>query len=105
MASFSQLPSGRWRVQVRRGGTYKAETFDRKRDAEAWAAGMESQAKFVAVNGYSPPPADSTVADLIARYRELHARTPGRSKDFTLRMLTDDAIGKCRLASLSALTF
>lgn len=105
MPTFTTLPSGRIRVQVRRGGTYKAATFDRKRDAEAWARTVESQAQLVAVNGYAPPPATSTLADLIDRYRELHAKEPGRTKAATLAMLKADPIGKVRLHSLSALTF
>lgn len=105
MATFSQLPSGRWRVQVRRGGTYKAETFDRKREAEDWARAVESQAKMVAINGYSPPPANATVADLIDRYIELSPREAGRSKAFTLDMLKADAMGKVKLTALTALVF
>jgi integrase len=104
MPTFSQLPSGRWRVQVRRGGTYKAATFDKKRDAEDWARTVESQAKMVAVSGYAPPPADATVADLIDRYLELHAKEPGKTKAATLAMLKADQLGRTRLVALSALT-
>lgn len=105
MPTFSQLPSGRWRVQVRRGGTYKAATFDRKRDAEDWARTVETQAKMIKLQGYAPPPADATVADLIDRYRELYPREPGRTKAATLEMIKRDALGSVRLASLSALHF
>jgi integrase len=105
MPTYTQLPSGRWRVQVRRGGVYRGETFDRKRDAEDWARTVESQAKLVAVNGYAPPPSDATLADLIDRYRELHLKEPGKTKAATLAMLKADAIGRVRLGSLSALTF
>lgn len=105
MPTFSQLPSGRWRVQVRRGGTYKAATFDRKSDAQDWARTVESQAKLVAVNGYAPPPASATLADLIDRYTELHAKEPGKTKAATLAMLKADPIGKVRLGALSALSF
>lgn len=105
MPTFSQLPSGRWRVQVRRGGTYKAATFDRKREAEDWARTVETQAKLVAVQGYAPPPAGARMADLIDRYLELHTKVPGRSKAATLAMLKADPIGKVRLSALSALSF
>lgn len=105
MATFSQLPSGKWRVQVRRGGTYKAATFEKKRDAQAWASKMETQASLTAINGYAPAPAASTVADLIDRYIELQTREPGRSKAATLAMLKSDQLGKTRLNALSALTF
>lgn len=105
MPTFSQLPSGRWRVQVRAGGVYKGATFDRKRDAEAWGRTMESQAQLVRVNGYAPPPAGSTVADLIDRYIELHTKEAGKTKAATLAMLKGDPLGKTRLSALSALTF
>ncbi len=105
MPTFSQLPSGRWRVQVRRGGTYKAATFDRKRDAEDWARTMETQAQLVKVKGYAPPPGAATLADLIDRYLELHPREPGKTKAATLDMLKADQLGKTKLAALSALTF
>ena len=41
MASFTQLPSGNWRVQVRRKNRYVAETFRRRKDGEEWALDME----------------------------------------------------------------
>lgn len=105
MPTFSQLASGRWRVQVRTGGTYKGATFDRKRDAVDWARTVESQAKLVKVQGYAPPPSAATLADLIDRYLELHTKEPGKSKAATLDMLKADALGKTRLGALSALTF
>ena len=48
MPTFSQLPSGKWRVQVRRAGIYRAATFPTKREARDWAAGIESQAHHIA---------------------------------------------------------
>lgn len=105
MPTFSQLPSGRWRVQVVYGGTRKGQTFDRKRDAEAWGRQMESQGQMVKVNGYAPPPAGATLADLIDRYRELELREPGKTKAATLATIKADAIGKTRLTALSALSF
>ncbi|WP_297837122.1 site-specific integrase [uncultured Roseibium sp.] len=42
MASFRQLPSGKWNVQVRRKGFKpQSNTFATKVDAEAWAASLE----------------------------------------------------------------
>ncbi len=105
MPTFSQLPSGRWRVQVRTGGGYKGATFDKKRDAQAWGREIESQAKLVAINGFAPPPRDATVADLIDRYTELQLHEPGRSKAATLAMLKADPLGSIRLNALSALVF
>jgi integrase len=105
MPTFSKLPSGRWRVQVRRGGAYKAATFDRKADAEDWARGVESQAELVAVQGFAPPPADATLKSLIEKYQDLHAKAPGKSKLATLTMIKNDALGRIKLRALSALHF
>ncbi|MGI4776614.1 MAG: tyrosine-type recombinase/integrase [Janthinobacterium lividum] len=101
MASFSQLPSGSWRVQVRRGGFYRAATFPLKRDAEAWAKGIERQAHQVVASGFAQPPKGSTVADLIDIYTTMHAKEAGRTKAATLNMLKD-RIGKVKLSALSA---
>jgi hypothetical protein len=43
MAAFDKLPSGRWRVQVRRKGQHASRTFRLKSEAEAWANEAESQ--------------------------------------------------------------
>ncbi len=102
MASFSELPSGKWRVQVRRGGFYRAATFPLKRDAEAWAKAIESQAHQVAASGYAQPPKGATLADLIDSYTEKHAKAAGRTKTATLAMLRD-RLGKVKLAALTAL--
>lgn len=102
MASFSQLPSGKWRVQVRRGGFYRAATFPLKRDAEAWAKTIEGQAHQVAASGFAAPPKGATVGDLIDAYTKMHAKEGGRTKAATLAMLKD-RIGKVKLAALSAL--
>jgi hypothetical protein len=40
VASFTQLQSGNWRVQVRRKTRYVAETFRRRKDGEEWALEM-----------------------------------------------------------------
>lgn len=105
MPTFTQLPSGRWRVQVRRGGDYKAATFDQKQDAEDWAREVESRAKLVAVKGFGPPPADARLKDLIEKYQDLHAKDPGKSKLATLTMLKADPLGRAKLRSLSGLHF
>jgi integrase len=41
MATFTQLASGNWRVQVRRKGRYVAETFRRRKDGEEWGLDTE----------------------------------------------------------------
>lgn len=52
MATFTQLGSGNWRVQVRRKNRYVAETFRRRRDGEEWALEMERN---IDRNGSSKP--------------------------------------------------
>jgi len=70
MATFTQLPSGRWRAQVRRVGMYRNATFGTKREARDWAAAIETQATHIAAAGYAPVPMDATVADLIDKYTQ-----------------------------------
>lgn len=101
MATFSQLPSGKWRVQVRRAGLYRAATFATKREAKDWAAGIESQASHFAAGGFAPVPKGATVGDLIDKYTETVAKLPGKTKEATLAMLKRE-IGKVRLSALSA---
>lgn len=105
MPTFSQLPSGRWRVQVRRGGIYKATTFDKKRDAVTWGREIEGQTQMIAARGFAPPPAGATLADLIDKYQELYTKAPGKTKSATLAMLKVDRIGQVKLAALSAQCF
>ncbi|HEV7271787.1 site-specific integrase [Pseudoxanthomonas sp.] len=102
MATFTQLPSGKWRAQVRRGGLYRAATFPLKRDAEAWARTIEGQAHQVAASGHAQPPKGATLGDLIDAYKETGAGSGGKTKAATLAML-GARLGKVRLASLSAI--
>jgi hypothetical protein len=41
MATITPLPSGHWRVQVRRKQSYASETFLRHEDARKWATATE----------------------------------------------------------------
>lgn len=101
MPSFSQLPSGKWRVQVRSAGLYRAATFPTKRQARDWATAIEAQATHIAAGGFAPIPKEATVKDLIDKYRQDHGRDPGRTKASTLDMLVRE-LGKVRLAALNA---
>ena len=101
MASFSQLPSGKWRAQVRRSGMYRNATFKTKREAKDWAAEIEQQADHHAAGGYAPVPREATVADLIDKYVETTVKMPGRTKAATLAMLRA-RIGHVKLAQLNA---
>ena len=41
MATFTELASGNWRVQVGSKNRYVAETFRRRKDGEEWALEIE----------------------------------------------------------------
>jgi len=43
MASITKLPSGAYRVQIRRKGRYASETFLRRDDAHRWARQAETR--------------------------------------------------------------
>lgn len=43
MATFNQLPSGRWRAQVRLKGKIASESFLLKVDAQKWARKAEGR--------------------------------------------------------------
>ena len=101
MASFQQLPSGKWRVQIRKAGLYRAGTFATKRDAKEWATAIEAQAHHIAATGFAPIPTGATVADLIDRYTESQTKAAGRTKTATLAMLRRE-LGKVKLSSLNA---
>jgi hypothetical protein len=58
VATFTQLASGNWRVQVRRKTRYVAETFRRRKDGEEWALEMERN---IDRNGCSRPRAQRKV--------------------------------------------
>lgn len=101
MATFSKLPSGKWRVQVRRAGIYKGATFSTKVEAKAWAASIEHHATHVAVSGFAPPPKGATIGDLIAKYSLVAALDAGKTKKATLNMLSAK-LGHVKLSMLNA---
>jgi integrase len=103
MPTFSQLPSGKWRVQVRRAGIYRAATFPTKREAKDWGNAVEGQAHQIAAGGFAPVPKGATVGDLIDKYTETVAKLPGKTKGATLTMLKT-RLGVVKLASLNAVT-
>lgn len=102
MPTFTQLPSGKWRAQVRRAGVYRNATFPSKRDALDWATRVDQQAHHIAASGFAPVPKGATLAELIELYAEQHAKEPGKTKAATHARLKRQ-LGKVRLADLNAL--
>jgi len=102
MPTVSKLPSGRWRVQIRRQGRSLSKTFRLKADADRWALRQETRIE----NGESPPSSGGvhhTLGDLI----DLHltdmaevGKASQRSKDMTLQRLKKD-IGSWRIARMT----
>jgi len=86
MATFTELASGKWRAQVRKGGVYRGETFTLKRDAQAWARQIEVQVQHIITTGYQPVPERYTVADLIDDYGR-SVKMTGKTKIATHAML------------------
>lgn len=100
MATLTQLPSGKWRAQVRKGGLYKNATFALKRDAEAWAKKIEVQTSHIIATGYQPVPERYTVADLIDGYGA-SVKMTGKTKIATHAMLKRE-LGTILLKRLNA---
>ena len=101
MATFTQLPSGKWRAQVRKGGMYRGETFTFKRDAQAWARQVELQAEHIVASGYQPVPEGYHVSDLIDGYA-LECNMGGRTKQATHTMLKRE-LGNIPLKRLNSI--
>lgn len=68
MATISKLPSGKYRAQVRRQGTYRAQTFSRKIDAQGWAVEIERAIESGSTRGVMRPAAGMTLADIVEAY-------------------------------------
>ena len=103
MPTLTQLPSGKWRAQVRKAGIYRAATFASKREAKDWATVIESQATHVAAGGLAPLPKGATFGDLIDKYLEVTKAKFGKTKTATLAMLKRE-LGDIRMTKFNALT-
>ena len=99
MATFTQLPSGKWRVQVRQGGLYKGATFTLKREAQAWATQVEAQAHSLVTTGYQAVPKGYSVAKLIDAYIE--ETDPHEKRHHCLKRIKRD-VGHYSLGKLNA---
>lgn len=103
MPSFSKLPSGHWRVQIRRRGRSASKTFRLKTDAERWGLQQELRLESGDTPASSSPAPLKNLASLI----DLHlndmaevGKASQRSKDATLQRLKKH-IGSLRLPQLT----
>ncbi|MDO6483571.1 tyrosine-type recombinase/integrase [Shimia thalassica] len=99
MASISKLPSGKYRVQVRKSGVYRASTFSRKADAKIWATQMELAIEGGASAGTIKAPKSVTLGDLIDGY--LADVETGRTTKSNLSRIKK-SMGTIPVADLSA---
>jgi isopenicillin N synthase-like dioxygenase len=102
MATFTKLPSGTWRVQIRRKGRYVSETFQRREDARRWALGVDVKAD----RGEAPISSRIVKIKTFGEVVDLHiedmtavGNTPLRSKAAALDLLKRE-LGKCKISAL-----
>jgi integrase len=103
MPTISKLPSGRWRVQIRRRGRSESKTFRLRLDADRWAARRESTLESGEPSASDQPALYHTLGGLI----DLHlndmaevGKASQRSKDATLQRLKTE-LGSTRLPQLT----
>lgn len=101
MATINKLPSGSWRVQIRRKGKYASETFLRRADGEAWARAIESK-----IDRGEPILLDAASTKTFGGLIDLHksdlaqvGKTYGRSKAASLEFLST-RLGKLKPSEL-----
>jgi len=102
MASFRQRESGYWQAIVRRqGAPDQSRTFPTKREAETWAATIESEiARGVFVSRSAAEKTTfATVADRFSR-EVLPTKRSGKTDQYVLNQLVE-VFGKYPLASIS----
>jgi integrase len=102
MATFTKLPSGKTRAQVRVGGFYRSQTFDQEKIAKRWAKEIEQQLKLSTGGDYIDPPKDANFEDLVSVYEE-HVggvKVFGKNKKAVLKSLKDK-LGHVKLRAMS----
>ncbi len=106
MAVIVKLPSGSWRVQVRRKNSYASNTFRRHADAHAWAL----EAERTIDRGLDPKAINSKSVHKFADIIDLHVqdlnevgKSIGRSKRAVLESLKI-SIGSFRIQDLTRST-
>ena len=85
MATITKLPSGKYRAQIRRQGVYRAQSFPRKLDAQAWAAEVERAIESGGSRGVIQPAVGMLLADILDAYVEQVSMT--RATELSLRQI------------------
>lgn len=100
MATIQKLPSGKFRAQVRKAGVYRAQTFDRRADANAWSVDIERAISGGGNTGTIRPTKDMTFGDVIDAY--LEAVPTGETTRFNLVRI-GKRIGGTKVVNLNAI--
>lgn len=103
MATMLQLPSGRWRVQVRRTQSYASETFLRHEGARKWATATERRIDLVEAplkRAKVDPTTFAHIIDLHVEDMREVGKVLRRSKRFTLDALKT-RLGNVKIKDLS----
>lgn len=106
MAVFSKLPSGNWRVQVRRKGSYASNTFRRRADADSWALEAERNIDLGIAPKSVSPSRIHTLTDIINLHLQDMAevgKCVRRSKSAVLEALKK-SMGPAKLQDLNRIT-
>lgn len=100
MASVTELPSGSWRVQIRRKGHQPInETFSTEKLAKAFARKKEAQLEQIKATGGVKPEKGLTLADCIDNYLA-NSRTLQRSAMSVYKRLKT-TIGRMNLTDVT----
>jgi integrase len=67
MATFSRLPSGKWRAQIKMSGVRESRSFGDRKTANRWATEREAQIEHELTVG---PERTRTLAAVLVRYRD-----------------------------------
>jgi len=103
MATFLQLTSGNWRVQVRRKGRYISGTFRRRKDADEWSLDVErkiDRGETPNARAHSDPTTFGHLIEIHLQDMREVGRALQRSKSFTLDRLKIK-LGSIRIRDLT----
>lgn len=101
MATFTQLPSGKWQTKIRRDGVKSSRSFHTKADAEAWARKQESEIERGMWRDNTEAER-TTLSDALKRYEcEVTEHKRGRVQEASvIALLRDSRLGKLTLARI-----
>ncbi len=103
MAVITKLPSGNWRVQVRRKGSYASNTFRRRADADVWALEAERNIDLGIAPKAVSPAKIRTVGDIIDLHINdmLEVGKPIRRSKAAVLAALKTSLGTTRLRDLN----